>query len=288
VATRLQLLTLLLAGAMAVPQAPRFSSRTLAVRVDALVTDGHHNPVGGLTAGDFELRDEGVVQQIQLDSATAPISVVLTLDASGSIEGQRQRDVVAAGHALLDALRPGERAALTTFNDAVSRTPPPTDDLRVVRARLDALDPRGLTALHDGVYVALASTLGQSGRTLVVVCTDGYDTVSFLEPREVLEAARRSNAVVYGVTAAGMRRHSALQDIAEATGGRMLPVASSSALAPAFQSVLQEFRSRYVLSFSPAGVPSGGFHHLDVRVRRPGLRVSARAGYVGLDSPEPH
>ena len=134
----------------------------------------------------------------------------------------------------------------------------------------------------DGAYVALTATLAQSGRSLVVVCTDGYDTSSWLQPAEVLESAKRSNAVVYAVTAAQARRRSPLKDLADATGGHMLEVKSSADLRGAFQKILQDFRSRYILSYSPQGVSVEGFHRLDVRVKRRGLTVKARPGYTGV------
>jgi hypothetical protein len=87
-----------------------------------------------------------------------------------------------------------------------------------------------------------------------------------LRPDEVLESAKRSNAVIYAVTAAEARRRSPLEDLTEATGGHMLRVTSSADLRAAFQKILQDFRSRYVLSYSPQGVPLEGFHRLDVRV----------------------
>ena len=76
-------------------QKQSFSSTTLGVRVDVLVTDGR-NPVAGLNAADFELRDNGVLQTIEVvDSAEVPINAVLALDTSASTVGQRQRDLVA-------------------------------------------------------------------------------------------------------------------------------------------------------------------------------------------------
>ena len=87
-------------------QKQSFSSTTLGVRVDVLVTDGR-NPVAGLTAADFELRDNGILQTIDVvDSSDVPVNAVLALDTSMSTEGQRQRDLVAAAEALLDGLRP--------------------------------------------------------------------------------------------------------------------------------------------------------------------------------------
>src|SRR3569832_1432782 len=84
----------------------RFSSTTLAVRVDVLVTDGGH-PVGGLTAADFELRDNGVLQKLEVvDGADVPINAVLALDTSVSTTGKRHTDLIAAGEAVLDKLKP--------------------------------------------------------------------------------------------------------------------------------------------------------------------------------------
>src|SRR5713226_3315826 len=93
---------LLLSGASHASQKHSFSSRTLGVRVDVLVTDGR-TPVGGLTAADFELRDNGVVQPIDLvDSSDVPVNAVLALDTSVSTSGQRQNDLIAASLALLE------------------------------------------------------------------------------------------------------------------------------------------------------------------------------------------
>jgi len=259
-----------------------FSSRTLGVRVDVLVTDGR-NPVAGLTAADFELRDNGVPQTIDIvDTSDIPINAVLALDTSSSTAGQRQKDLVAAGEALLDGLKPDDRAALTTFSHVMAPGIGLTADLAEVRRALRGIEPDGETAIMDGAYVALTATLAQTGRSLVVVCTDGYDTSSWLQPAEVLESAKRSNAVLYAVTAAKARRRSPLQDLTDATGGHMLQVTSSGDLRGAFQKILQDFRSRYILAYSPQGVSVEGFHRLDVRVKRRGLAVKARPGYVGV------
>jgi VWFA-related protein len=263
-------------------QKQSFSSTTLGVRVDVLVTDGR-NPVAGLTAADFELRDNGILQTIDVvDSSDVPVNAVLALDTSMSTEGQRQRDLVAAAEALLDGLRPVDRAALTTFSHAVAPRIALTPDLAAVRTALHQIEPSGETAVMDGAYVALTATLAQTGRSLVVICTDGYDTSSWLQPEEVLESAKRSNAVVYAVTAAQARRRSPLKDLSEATGGQLLEVTSSRDLRGAFQRILQDFRSRYILSYSPTGVPAEGFHRLDVRMKRRGLTAKARPGYIGI------
>jgi Ca-activated chloride channel family protein len=265
-------------------QQPPFRSDTLGVRVDVLVTDGR-KPVGGLSAQDFEVRDNGVVQSIDLvDAVDVPLNIVLALDTSASTEGKRHTDLIAAGQALLDDLKPNDRVALTTFSHAVTPRMAFTTKVADVRDELLRIVPSGRTAVMDAVYVALTITLAQPGRSLVVVCTDGSDISSWLQPAEVMESAKRSNAVIYAVTSADQGRGSALEELADASGGGMLRVASTADLRGAFQRILHEFRRRYILAYTPNGVPSGGFHRLEVRVKRRGLSVKARPGYIGKEA----
>jgi VWFA-related protein len=261
----------------------KFSSRTLGVRVDVLVTEGR-NPVAGLTTGDFELRDNGVVQRIEaVDAGDLPINAVLALDTSASLKGKRQTDLIGAAESLLDGLEPVDRAALTTFDQAVHPGVTLTGDLTAIRAALGRIEPQRQTSVMDGVYVALTATLDQPGRFLVVVCTDGSDTTSWLRPQEVLEVAKRSNAVIYAVTSSDARRSDALKQLADATGGQVLPVKASDELRGTFQKILNEFRSRYVLAYTPQGVAPGGFHRLDVTVPHRRVTVKARPGYAGAE-----
>jgi VWFA-related protein len=274
-----------LASAAAAPQQPLvFSSRVQAVLVDALVTQ-NGRPVSGLTAADFEVRDNGVLQRIDLlDAANLPINAVLALDTSASTAGVRLRNLTAATDALLDGLRPVDRAALTTFSHVVSPRVPLTADVASIREALRSIHPHGETAALDGIYAALTATLAETGRSLVVICTDGRDTRSWLEPDELLSAARRANAVIDVVATGSARRWPVLRDLTDATGGRMIAVESSGQIRTQFESVLSEFRSRYVLTFVPTGVAEGGFHQLDVRVHGSRLVVAARPGYVASGS----
>jgi Ca-activated chloride channel family protein len=266
-------------------QRAAFSSRALAVRVDVLVTEGG-KPVGGLTAKDFELRDNGVIQTLEVvDGADVPINTVLALDTSVSTRGKRQADLLAASEALVDGLEPGDRVALTTFSHAVTPRVRLTSDFPAVRSELRSLEPAGQTSVMDGAYAALTATLGEPGRSLVLVCTDGYDTWSWLRPEDVVDSARRSSVVIYAVTSTDARRETSLKSLADATGGHVMQVNSSRELRPAFEKILQEFRNRYVLAYSPAGVAADGYHSLDIRVKRSGASVKARPGYTGVAAP---
>ena len=92
----------------------------------------------------------------------------------------------------------------------------------------------------------------------------------------MLETARRSDAVIYGVTLRGVRRSGFVGELAEVTGGGVFEIASPLEFASTFKKVLSEFRQRYLLAYTPTGVPAAGWHNLKVRVRRQGAVVKAR------------
>jgi Ca-activated chloride channel family protein len=271
--------------AAAARQRATFASGTLGVRVDVLVTE-HGKPVAALTADDFEVRDNGVPQRVSLASALdLPVNAVLVLDTSDSTSGPKLTNLVAAGRAFVDRLRPPDRAALITFNHVVKPRVPLTADFRLIKKALDDITPYGETSAFDAIYVGLLTSQADSGRSLLLVCTDARDTASWLTEDEVLDSAKRANAVVYGLAAERARGWAVLRNLAEATGGHTVDVTSSDDLSGEFRKILDDFRSRYVLTFVPTGVPQAGFHRLDVRGRRGGLAVHARPGYIGKALP---
>jgi VWFA-related protein len=258
--------------------AQTFSARVDGVRLDVLVTDGGR-PVPGLSAVDFEVRDNGVPQQIDLvNVGDVPVSVVLALDLSRSVEGPKLAALRQAGSSLLDALVPGDAAGLVSFNTAVVAETPLAADLAPTRRAIADAKSRGDTALVDAALAAMLIGDTDAGRTLVVMFSDGVDTCSFTTPATVVETAKRVNGVVYAVRSRGDDT-GFLRDLASATGGRVVEVGDDGDPGPAFVQVLQEFRRRYVITYTPTGVDTPGWHRLDVRVARRGARVQARAGY---------
>jgi VWFA-related protein len=118
------------------------------------------------------------------------------------------------------------------------------------------------------------------GRDLVIVFSDGLDTSSFLSPEQVLDAARFSDVVVYGVAVRGSERPEFLRELSRRTGGSVLEVDTTRGVSEAFLRIFDEFRHRYLLSYSPRGVPGEGWHTLEVSVRAPRATVKARTGYM--------
>jgi Ca-activated chloride channel family protein len=261
-------------------QRPTFTARKDIVRVDALVTDAGQ-VVRGLTAEDFEVFDNGVRQQVELMSADdAALDAILALDLSGSVAGESLGHLRRAGNAVLDALGPREQAALITFSHSISLGVGLTKDRGRVRDVLESAHGSGDTALIDASYAALVLGEADTGRALVIVFSDGLDTSSWLTAASVLDTARRASAVVYTVSVGGLPRVSFLRDLSAATGGTLFEVDSTKDLDALFIRVLNEFRQRYLVSYSPSGVSKDGWHRLDVRVKnRPNLVVKARPGY---------
>lgn len=249
------------------------------VHVDVLVKrQGEF--VRGLAAGDFEVFDNGVRQQVNtLDVGGLPLNVVLALDVSTSVLGERLAHLQRAGRALLDRLGDGDRVALLAFCDEPTLEAPLTADRASVRRALAALKAGGGTALLDAMYSAIVLGESDVGRSVVVAFTDGADTSSFLTGKAVENVARRTDVVVYAVSS-GQRKGNLASTIARLTGGRSLELGARDDLSRAFVQLLDEFRQRYLLGYSPAGVQPGGWHEIQVKVRRPGVSVTARSGYL--------
>jgi hypothetical protein len=94
----------------------------------------------------------------------------------------------------------------------------------------------------------------------------------------VIDAARRSDVVAYAVSVRSLAKPEFLRELTSTTGGRLFEIEKTEHLESVFDGILQEFRQRYLVSYTPAGVAASGWHKLDVRVKRGGT-VKARPGY---------
>jgi len=264
----------------ALAQAPTFSSRVDAVRVDVLVTD-NGKPVPGLTRADFEILDNGVLQQVDVVSFDqVPLNVVLAFDMSSSVEGDRRERLLGGADQLLAGLKRNDQAALVTFSHVVNRGTKLTGDLAAVKEALARAEGIGDTALVDGIFAGIMVGESDVGRGLLIVFSDGLDTSSWLAPASVLDASRRSGVVAYAVSVKSRVRPAFLEELTSLTGGRLFEVERTQNLDAIFLAVLEEFRHRYLVSYTPRGVSRAGWHQLDVRVKNRRATVKARPGYL--------
>jgi Ca-activated chloride channel homolog len=290
---------LLLAPVLLVQAPPVFRVAVEAVNVDVFVTK-KGTPLLGLRAEDFVVRDNGVLQRVELvDRRSLPTTVVLALDRSASVSGQRLALLRAAARAFLSELRAQDEAALLAFDHRIELLQQVTIDRAAISSALESLDAGGASSVIDALYLSLKRRWG-TGLPLVVLFTDGQDAGSWLENEDVLRAARESATLLHvvGTERRGLRLAPSsrgagfapvftepgyvylLRRAAETTGGTYWAVNSDEHLETTFRKVLEAANSRYVLRYEPQDVARPGLHRLEVSVRRRGVDVRARQEYL--------
>jgi VWFA-related protein len=285
-------------GQAAQPQPPTvFRASADVVSVDAAVQHDRR-PVTGLKSADFELLDNGVPQEISdLAYERLPIDVTLVLDVSASVTGPVLEELGRALRQVRADLLPSDRLRLLIFNMSVRRLVDFGQPAASIDEALASVRGAGSSAVFDGLAVALSTFESPGRRRLVVLFSDGQDSSSISDAETLLDVARRTTptvAIILGTPnperpASVLRTSSApstssvgaLSDrIALETGGMVAPLKPGENLTSKFRRMLQEFRSSYVLYFTPRGVERSGAHTLEVKVKRPGVDVRARRGYV--------
>ncbi len=281
-------------------QEPRATFRTGAdvVAVEASVQHDKR-PVTGLKAGDFELLDNGVPQQItDLSYERLPIDVTVVLDVSASVTGAVLDQLRQAVRQLKADLGTGDRLKLVAFNMQIRRLADFGAPAAVTDSAFASLSGVGSSAVFDSVAVQLAAPAAEGRRHLIVLFTDGKDSSSISDPDALFDVARRTTATVDTVLASTASERSNATPFARApgrplitvgrmydqlareTGGLVVSTAAGENLASTFRRALADFRTSYVLYFTPQGVAASGSHTLDVRVKRDGTEVRARRGYL--------
>ena len=254
--------------------------------------------VRDLERDDFSVVDDGRVQRlVTFERGDVPLAALLLVDSSDSMRGRRLRLALAGARSFADSMAPLDEAMLLLFADNAVHSTPFTGSPRVLASGLDSARAGGGTALADHLYAALKLLEVRQGRRVVILLSDGVDTASVLDMSDALWAARRSQALVYwlrlplgerpGAISSswrdgdGHRRELlALEELANASGGRVVPLAGLGETSTAFAEILDELRGQYVLGYYPAPRRDDG-RWREVKVRAgTGVRVRAREGYV--------
>lgn len=278
------------AAAAAVPLAqeqepvPRFSSSTQLVEVYATVTDAQGGPVTGLRQSDFEVLEEGVRQDVTTFAAGEfPLTVALGVDRSFSM-AKTLPLAKQASQTFLRELKPADRAMVVSISTEADVIAPLSADRAQQSRAITGLDSWGTTALHDAIIATLDRLEPEAGRQAIVVFSDGADRYSTHTAAEVMERARRGNALIYPI-AFGRTRPPLLAELAVLTGGRSFLLRDARELEKTLATVARELRYQYLLGYTPATPIARGEREwrsikVNVRGARPGLRVRARDGYM--------
>jgi len=266
------------------------------VRVTATVKNPAGQLVGTLDKEDFEILDNGVQQQIAVfERQTAqPLSIAMLVDASGSTAKDLKYEVdsvVRFLKALFAEGNPKDAVALYSFNYQVTLHNFFTHNQAPLEHSLRMLQGDAGTSLYDAIYFASRHLEEREGRKVMVIVTDGGDTTSVKDFHAALDSAQLADATIYPVLVVPISNDAgrnlggehALTTMALGTGGRVFQPTLGTAMDTAFSDIIKDLRTQYLLGYYPKDVPltKDRFHRLQVRVRRPDLRVTARNGYYG-------
>ena len=285
--------------AQEISNSPRqtFRSAVDVVTIQASVRDGRGRVVSGLTATDFEVRDNGQLRPILSlrSDRQSPLTLAILVDMSGSMGvGPKIAMARQAYHSVLAPLRQGQdEVALLTFDAALHQRRDFTRDLATLKNGLTDFQPFGTTSLYDATAAAARRLAARSGtHKAIVVLTDGIDTSSVMTAREVSGLASSIDVPVFVVatvpsldqrvmleTAERATPSDAadLRDLADWTGGQFVFASTLVETVTAASHLIDELRQQYVLAIEAA--EGHDWRRLDVRVRRPSTIVKARSGY---------
>jgi VWFA-related protein len=287
------------------PPVATFRSSIDVVSVSAVVRDRKGRFVGNLERKDFIVTESGLSRPI-LDfraQSDGPVKLALLVDISGSMRvGSKAVDARQAASHIFGALRPGDEAAIFSFDTGLDRVTPFTSDVATLEASLGKVQaPFGQTSLYDAVAQtarAVASEGPGGGRvpqrSAVVVLTDGIDTRSRLTSEQVATISSSIDIPVYIVAVmatiddpreggtAQQEVAGPLPTLARWTGGEMFMASAPAHASVAARQIVDELRHQYVIAFEAS--TRDGWRALEVRARDRALTVRARAGYSSGNS----
>ena len=247
------------------------------VNVFVTVTDEHGAPVAGLKKEDFALLEDGKPQAISVfDKESAlPLSIVLDIDTSLSTRKDLPLELSSARRFARAILRPVDAISLYSFSEIVSEVVPFTSDLKAIDRGVDRVRMGSATALYDALYLGSQALEPRKGRKVLVVITDGGDTVSRVDYKEAVRSAQEAEAIVYSIidvpveASAGrdIGGEHALIQISEDTGGKYFYATSVPELDDAFRKISDELRTQYLLAYYPSQrISDSNFRRIEVKV----------------------
>jgi Ca-activated chloride channel homolog len=232
------------------------------VNVFVTVTDARGTPVANLQKENFLLKEDGKEQKIAIFSreSALPLSIVLSVDTSLSTRKDLPLELISARKFAHAIVRPQDGLAVYKFSEEVSLMVPFTSDLKKIDTGIERESNGAATALYDAVYLGSQALSRRQGRKVMVVITDGGDTVSRVDYKEALRAAQEAEAIIYSIIIVPIEADAgrdtggehALIQISSDTGGKYYYAKSLAQLDDAFRQISDELRTQYLLAYYPS------------------------------------
>jgi VWFA-related protein len=297
------------------------SMGTLKVNVDVVqlffnVKDKKGALIPSLTRDDFDILEDGKPQTIKYFAAESdlPLTLGILIDASGSQQRVLEMEKEVGASFLKNILREKDEAFVISFDVDVDLLQDFTNSTRLLTTALNSakintgggggtlpglgggplpssIDPRG-TLLYDAVYLAAHDELAQEvGRKAMILLTDGEDQGSKLKIRDAIEAAQKSDSIVYVLLCAdrgfygfgGYSGEGEMRKLTQETGGRVIDVGNKmDKLKSAFDQIAAELRSQYNIGYVPTNrAKDGTFRKVEIQAKA-GYKIQARSGYYAI------
>jgi Ca-activated chloride channel family protein len=271
--------TLVLSVACVAQKEPTFHVEVPLVNVFVSVTDKAGAPIGGLTKEDFQLFENGKAQTIAVfeRDTSAPLAIVLAVDVSGSVYKDFAAEQQAAQRFAKDVLRSQDRADVVSFADGTNEVTGFTGEAKRIAGGLGGLHPgSGGTAFYSSVSLSSELLRPQHGRRVLVMISDGDNTVNGVSYQDALDEAVRDEVMIYSIidvpVAASAGRdlagEHAMITLAEQTGGRAY-YADQRSLDQIFHRIADDLRTQYLLGYYPhkrAPEEDDGFRSIAVKM----------------------
>ena len=264
------------------------------VNVFVTVTDQHGSPVGDLTKDNFQLLEDDVPQKISIFSkeSALPLSIALEVDTSLSTRRDLPLELSSARRFAEAILRPVDSLSVFAFSETVDQAVPFTSDLKRIDRGIAHLHMGSATALYDAVYVGSQALRQRQGRKVMVVITDGGDTVSTTDYQQALRAAQIAEAMVYSIIVVPVEASAgrdtggehALIQLAADTGGKYFYATTVPQLDEAFRKISDELRTQYLLAYYPVPrLTDSDYRQISVKLTgvpdAPEYKTRHRTGY---------
>ena len=240
-----------------------------------------------LTRDDLVVVEDGVPQKVDtFQEAVAPVSVVLALDASGSMT-KAADGVKAAALSFVQALRPEDALGVLLFADTSAFAHDLTTDRRKSVSAIDGYTARGGTALYDGLTDALMRLKQTEGRKVIVLLSDGRDENnpgtapgSARTQNDVFAALRETDTMIYPIGLGPRVDRDLLERLAAESGGVAFFPDDVSSLRGDYARVVEDLRRRYVVGYTSTNpARDGAWRDVQIETRRPEMTVRSRGGY---------
>jgi VWFA-related protein len=269
------------------------------VVVHATVRDGRGTPVSGLTKSDFQVYEDGVLQEIKYFSHDdIPVEVGLIVDRSGSMRPKRP-EVIAAAMTFARSSNPQDQMFVVNFNENVTfglpESVPFTDQVTQLETALSGVSANGETALYDAVAAGFEHLKkGNRDKKVLIVISDGADNASKHNKAQILAMAGQSDAIIYtiGLFEEGDpdQHFDVLKQLARSAGGEAFLPHSPKDVSPICERIAHDIRSQYTLVYIPGNRKQDGtYRAIQVKAGAPGrgpVSVRTRAGYYAPMKPQ--